>query len=555
MASFAELLLKRTGLGTLKGFYEHCRKPMETQQKLLQDIIRNNMDTAYGKKHNFNQINSISDFQKKVPVQTYEDLQPYIDAALNGESNQLTAQAPVLYATTSGTTGIPKYIPVNKDSKNSKSQLMRVWLSKIVQDHPSVLSGRIFTMVSPEVEGYSPAGTPWGSESGHGYRSMPKMMQVLYSAPYEVFEIKDYDAKYYSMLRIGAGQDVTILYTVNPSTVLLLAQRLGEYSEPIIRDIHDGTLSKQFDISAEIRAIIQKGLKPDPKQAKRLEKAAAQDGKLLPKNVWPNMQMIGCWKGGSVGMYLKKFPQYYPEDIAIRDIGYFSSENRGSVPLSDRGASGVLAVPTNLYEFSHVDDTGDDRKMLTIDQLEEEEEYYIYVTTEAGLYRYEMNDIIKVHAFFENTPIIRFIQKGKGMVSFTGEKLAEVQVIKSVEQALESISGQYEFIAAVGEVIDTTPQYKFLIEFEKPPTKEDARRFAKEIDYRLGIINIEYSAKRVSGRILPCVLAAIPGGEFNKYRKRMVDKGRLDGQFKILRLTKDTSFGDEFKIDFTVSAK
>ena len=102
---------------------------------------------------------------------------------------------------------------------------------------------KVMSVVSPEIESYSKAGIPCGAESGQGYRSMPRMAKSSYSAPYEVYALEDYDAKYYTLLRLAAAQSLNFIYAVNPSTILLLAKTLSLHSEAIIRDIRDGTLS------------------------------------------------------------------------------------------------------------------------------------------------------------------------------------------------------------------------------------------------------------------------------------------------------------------------
>ena len=222
--------------------------------------------------------------------------------------------------------------------------------------------------------------------------------------------------------------------------------------------------------------------------------------------------------------------------------------------MTDAGVSGPLSIATNFFEFLPEDHSGqpsgDD--LLTIDQLEEGKNYYIYVTTLAGLYRYDMNDIVQVMGYYENTPMIRFIQKGKGVVSFTGEKLYESQVIQAVENALIEISGKYEFIVAFGELEDDTPRYTFLVEFDDSPNDEKAMRWLKEIDAQLQKLNIEYHGKRDSKRLLPAALKIVRPGEFAAYRKRMVEGGKLDGQFKTLKLTKDSQFAAEFGSDRTL---
>jgi hypothetical protein len=88
------------------------------------------------------------------------------------------------------------------------------------------------------------------------------------------------------------------------------------------------------------------------------------------------------------------------------------------------------------------------------EQLAVGRRYFVYVTNASGLYRYEMNDIVEVAGHYGNTPLIRFVQKGKGVVSFTGEKLYEVQVIAAVDKALATLRGPHLFIAAVAELVD-----------------------------------------------------------------------------------------------------
>ncbi|MGH7795179.1 MAG: GH3 auxin-responsive promoter family protein [Candidatus Binatia bacterium] len=551
MSLLVNIIFSFLGPRTLAKFCDECRRPSEIQERLLKHIITKNSKTKFGKAHGFSNIGSFGHFQRRIPITGYEELRPYIDASLHGEPNQLTAGRPVFFATTSGTTGTPKYIPVTPESRQLKSYLMRVWLSAMQRDH-RLFNGRILTMVSPEVESYAPCGTPCGAESGHAYKNIPKAIKSLYSCPYEVYEIKDYEAKYYCLLRIAAGQTISLIYSCNPSTVLLLGQRLGQFTEAITRDVRDGTLSREFDVPGDLRVAIERQLSPDPARAGSLEKAASDGGgKLLPKHVWPEMAAIACWKGGTVGMYIDKFDQYYPAGLPVRDIGYFASEHRGSVPMTDEGSSGVLAIPTNVYEFLPADE---DRKpkgaeLLTVEELEEGKQYHIYVTTTAGLYRYDMNDIVEVTGFYENTPLLRFVQKGKGVVSFTGEKLYESQVLASVDHAFAPMLGRYEFIAAVGEVRDGKPRYAFLVEFDLSLPDAEAKAILASLEEALRSYNIEYASKRESMRLDPPVLRIIKPGEFDRYRKRAVEKGKSDGQFKILRLTTDVRFAAEFEAE------
>jgi len=444
-----------------------------------------------------------------------------------------------------------KVLKITRDRMDARAM-------QALKDHPKVLSGKILAIVSPEIEGHTTSKIPFGAESGHGYRSMPKVMASSYSCPYEIYSINNYETKYYILLRIAASQSITFIYTVNPSTVLLLAQKLGQYTERIIRDVRDGTLNPEQPAPSDLHNLLKPYTRPDIEQARFLEKAAKKGGGiLLPKYVWPKLAAIGCWKGGSVGIYLSGFSQYYPENIPVRDCGYYASEHRGSVPVTDEGSSGILAIPTNVYEFypADRDEKPQGEDLLRAHQLKKGKQYFVYVTTMAGLYRYDMNDIIEVTGFYEKTPLIRFVQKGKGVVSFTGEKLYEAQVMAAVEKAFQTYTGNFEFIAAVGQMREEVPGYLFLVEFENQPQESESRKLAYRIEKALCEFNIEYETKRKSGRLEPIMLGVVRHGTFYAYRKRSVENGKKDGQFKILKLTEDKDFAGNFPVEKTFNAE
>jgi hypothetical protein len=534
---------------SLRHFDALCRTPVQAQDRLLRQILETNADTEFGRHHGFGGITSFQQFQEGVPISTYEDLEPYITEEMQGRPNQLTKDPPVLFTTTSGTTGNRKYIPMTREGKQAKSHLTWLWFCGLYRDHPGIVGGRILSVVSPEVESHAPSGVPIGAESGHAYRTMPGPVKSMYTAPYGVFAIEDYEAKYYTLLRLAAGQDISCIATVNPSTVLLLGDRLAQHTEPIIRDVRDGTLSSEFSVAQELRDSLH--LRPDPERARHLERAAAAGGgPLRPGLAWPKLAAVGCWKGGTVGAYLAKFDTLFPQGLPVRDFGYYATELRGSVPLSDQGDAGTIAIGTNVLEFHPAgeDRAPEGRELLRVEQLEEGRRYFVYVTNASGLYRYEMNDIVEVAGHDRQTPLIRFIQKGKGVVSFTGEKLYEVQVIAAVDKALAALRGRYHFIAAVAELVDgTTPRLIFLVEFDDPIGDHDGVALVDQLDTALGEQNDEYLTKRRSLRYGAPIIRVVRPGEFDRYRRRMVETGqRADGQFKVLRLTSEMSFGAEF---------
>ena len=546
----AKLLFNLIGPRTLGRFDARCKRPLSEQEELLQSIVDANAETVFGRCCQFQKIGSFRDFQRQVPLMEYEELEPFVDAARRGEPAQLTRETPAFYAKTSGTTGASKYIPVTKTSRRAKAGLMRVWLSAFFRDHRPALDGKILQVASPEVEDLAPDGTPCGAETGHAYRNMPRVMRGLYPVPYEVCEIPDYEARYYTYLRLALMHSLTAIGTPNPSTILMLFRRLAAQTERLVRDVRDGTLDRELVVLPEIRRQLEEELAPNPERAAFLERAAtAGDGHLTAREVWPDLQALACWKGGSVGSYLDQLAPSLPEGLPVRDLGWLSSECRGSVPLSDEGDSGPLSVATNVYEF--LPERAEQPRptdLLTVAQVEVGGRYQVYVTTSGGLYRYAMHDILEVTGFHQNTPCVRFVQKTEGILSFTGEKLTEAQVLGAAEEILAMRGNHRQFIAAVGRppTRGADPYYLFLVEYDAPPGGGDAVRTARELDGALARRNSEYASKRASGRLGGVVLRVLEPGQFEEFYGRAIQGGAHDGQFKILRLTDDEEFASSF---------
>ena len=113
---------------------------------------------------------------------------------------------------------------------------MDIWTYYIARDYEDLFRGKILAIVSPEVERCTERGLPCGAETGHAYKNMPALIKKLYAIPYSVFEIKDYMAKYYCILRLAMEQDVSSIATMNPSTIVLLCQKVEIYKDMIIED-------------------------------------------------------------------------------------------------------------------------------------------------------------------------------------------------------------------------------------------------------------------------------------------------------------------------------
>ncbi len=315
-----------------------------------------------------------------------------------------------------------------------------------------------------------------------------------------------------------------------------MAELGDRQSETFIRAIHDGKLGIE-DMAAlsahdrEVCTQLQNAQKANPTWAKGLEQARAKEGVLRPKDIWPNLKLIGCWLGGSCGVQANRLIDWYG-DVAFRDPGFRATEATMSVPIRDSTAEGVLALNANFYEFIPVEEIDSaSPRVLLADELEVGAHYYILLTTRGGLCRYDINDIIEVTGTYHNSPLVAFLRKGRDMVNITGEKLHVNQVYQAAQRASEHMNWQWEQIQLIPDA--EAARYDLLVE---PLNGECAlqalRDFALAFDAELSGLNMEFAHKRKSRRLhLPRVHHMRPGWS-KDHQRADVAGGKRDGQYK-----------------------
>ena len=171
-------------------------------------------------------------------------------------------------------------------------------------------------------------------------------------------------------------------------------------------------------------------------------------------------------------------------------------------------------------------------------EIELNKDYYIFVTTQNGLYRYFINDIIRVTGKYHSTPTIKFIQKGDGVVSLTGEKLYEDQVNIAVLKVIKKYSLKIKFYVMVAY----SEELKYRLYIQQPFKAV----YAQEIEKELYLLNIEYMEKRKSGRLMPLEVVCVEKGTAEEFKKYNLDKGQREGQFKLIRLLSDKDCNFDF---------
>ena len=514
------------------------------QQEHLLRILAANSNCDYGRKHNFSSIQSIKEFQQAVPVNDYDDLHPYITRAAAGEQNVLTAEPPFMFATTSGTSGARKLIPVTRSYVKEFRRASVVSGFNLLKHYPGVAKGVALSVFSPAEDSRTEAGIPCGAISGRLYLEEPPLVKKYVSPiPYDVFVISDYESRYYTLLKCALALPITSIYTLNPSTIMIIARRLQTFGESLVKDVFDGTLSTPTALPHQIKESVSRFNRPDPAKARMLS-ALLEKGQLTPPRVWPGLSMISCWTKAAASFYLQDFPQFFG-DTPICDITYGASEGRGTVCLSP--TEQLLAIRSHFFEFIEEEsiDAANPR-VYVADELETGRNYYILFTTAGGLYRYNINDIVKVVGWQNNAPLIEFLHKGGNISSFTGEKITESQVTKAVLSASRRLGVRTRFFTVVPQ-FRPEPHYELLIECEASnlsPAGDDAAldenvlvlKLADVVDACLGEENIEYLAKRESKRLLKFDVRMLRQGTYEHIRKTLVALGTPDAQIKVSHL-------------------
>ncbi len=530
------------------------RNPRRTSEQTLRGILNYAKDTVYGREHHFADILAAKDdkelyalYQKYVPAQEYEALRPYVERHKNGEANVLFPGKPIMYATTSGTTKEPKWVPITDVYLNSVyGKMTKVWLFNFIKNRPKVFTGKIVSIVGKVIEGYAPDGTVFGSVSGVTQRDCPKFVKKLYASPADVFSITDYNARYYAIMRMGIERNITLIVTANPSTIVEMQNNVNEFYDQYVDDIEHGTLNKDLNISPEIRAAIQPYLKPNPERAAELRALKQKYGTVLPKHYWPNLQILNTWKCGNTKVYVDKFQHSFPEQMLHQEFGYFSSECRFGLVLDDTNNT-VLFPHFHYYEFIEEHDLENEHPhFLQLHELEQGKRYCPFVTTYAGLYRYNMNDLVEVGPNFENTPTVHMIQKVNGIVTMTGEKLHERQFIEAVHTAEKELQMPVKFFVGFADL--SISAYHFYYEFEDlATTQQQAEQFTQKVDQVLQQSNIEYKAKRESFRVKDPVTHRLQRESFEHFKAQCIAEGARDGQFKMNLLMQDEKRHAKFK--------
>ena len=485
--------------------------PEEAQQRVLTNILRGARGTAFAAHHRLSRVHDLAGFRRQVPIRDYAGHLPYIQRVAAGERRVLTRQPVRQFLETSGTTGPAKWIPVTDAYARGVKDAQTLWVIGLLREHEELAEGSALTLISPAVKGHTAGGIPYGSNTGRMHLAQPWWVRFRYPVPYEVYCLDDAEARLYTVLRFALQADVRSLTTANPTTLLLIARKLQQWSEPLARDLEGGTLA-HGPARRLPRAFTQR--------LRRKLKTRPAPSDWRPARLW-RLAAINCWTGGSAGFFLDHLPQALGADLPVRDVGITASETYAAISLSHTWPGCVAWPLGELLEFVAPDDS-----LHTLGELESGVDYRLVISGTHGLYRYDLGDMVRVVGRFRRTPVLSFLRRAGNVLSVTGEKVTESHVL----QAMVGASRACGFTPrgfTVRVQMAQVPRYQVALE-----GSEDPAALASAFDIALQDANVEYAAKRENGRLAPASAWGVPDGTYAALRALATAAGTPDGQYK-----------------------
>jgi hypothetical protein len=483
---FAKLIHKKT--------QKWANKPIETQQKVFHDLIKQAAQTQFGKEHQFETIKTFDDYCKRVPVRDYEDLKPYIERVVKGEENVLWKGKPLYFAKTSGTTSGAKYIPLTKESMLFHIEAARNAILSYIHEtgNADFVDGKmIFLQGSPILEEKN--GIKFGRLSGIVAHFVPRYLQKNRLPSWETNCIEDWETKVDVIVEETFSQNMTVISGI-PSWVQMYFEKLHEKGNKKV-----GEIFKNFHL------FIYGGVNYEPYRSK-FENLIGR--KIDSIELFP----------ASEGFF------------AYQD----SQKEKGMLLLLNAGI---------FYEFIKADEFfTENYKRYTIGDVELGVNYVMIISTNAGLWAYNIGDTVQ----FNSLQPYRIIVSGriKHYISAFGEHVIGKEVEAALQEAMEGTTVRVNEFTVAPQITPTNelPYHEWFIEFENKP--DDMESFALKIDVAMRRQNIYYD-DLIVGKVLRTL--KITSVEKNGFQRYMKSVGKLGGQNKIPRLSNDRKIVDELE--------
>ena len=493
MLSLKSALAKPFAKRIYKKVQKWANNPIETQNKVFQDLISEATSTQFGQDHDFVSINNHEDFVKRVPVRDYEALKPYVEKMVAGEEDILWKGKPIYFAKTSGTTSGSKYIPITKESMPSHVEAARNAILFYIHEtgNSKFVDGKmIFLQGSPVLNEQN--GVQLGRLSGIVAHYVPKYLQKNRLPSWETNCIEDWERKVDAIVEETLPENMTIISGI-PSWVQMYFEKLQQKTGKKVGDIF-----KNFNL------FIFGGVNYEPYRAK-----------------FENL----------IGRKVDSIELYPASE------GFFAFQDK----QNEKGM--LLQLNSGIfYEFIKADEFFDENpKRITVKDVEVGINYVMIISTNAGLWAYNIGDTVE----FTSTKPYRVIVSGriKHFISAFGEHVIGKEVEQAMQEATLNSNVRISEFTVAPQISpkEGLPYHEWFIEFENEP--ENLSALAKKIDESLQKQNSYYFDLIKGGVLQPLKITKVKHGGFQEYMKSI---GKLGGQNKLPRLSNDRKIVEGF---------
>ena len=493
--SFASWVLKQR-IHQIELFLKY---PNEVQEELLMNLVHASAHTVVGIKYAFSSIKSYETYASRVPVSTYEDLEPLIEQTRKGEQNVFWNTPIKWFAKSSGTTNAKsKFIPVSAEAledchyKGSKD-LLCLYLNN--NENSQLFTGKSLRLGGSS-QIYEDNNSFFGDLSAILIENMPIWAEFSSTPSNKVSLMSQWEAKIPAIIKETMHENVTSFAGV-PSWMLVLLNKILEES-----------------------------------------------GKDNLLEVWPNLEVY--FHGG---VSFDPYREQYKTIVPTKNFNYYEIYNasEGFFAIQDLNNSNDLLLMLDygiFYEFIPMDTFGTEhQKVVRLSEVSLLKNYAIVITTNSGLWRYLIGDTVRFTSL--NPYRIRVTGRTKHFINVFGEEL----MVENTDQAIAKACHQTQ-----SEVIDYTVApvfmegrekgaHEWMIEFKRKP--ENIEDFARNLDEALQSLNSDYEAKRYNNMTLnPLVVNVARSGLFYDWLK---DHDKLGGQHKIPRLSNQRDYLEQLK--------
>lgn len=422
----------------------------ETQEDVLGTILRANQDTLYGQQFGFSKIRNANEFREKVPFCSYEDITKYIDLIMNGRVDVLFPGHPVCLQPTSGTASASKHIPFTTMLQEQFRAAILPWLCDLYQNEPGLAMGPWYWSLSPMSTPFlvSDAGVAVGFPDDAAYLGceLGKLLRGCFAVPSEITQVADPElARKLSLTFLLRLKNLALISIWNPTFFSILLSSWNNSGPEIAKAIESGELPGVDSLEVELYAKLQSGFGGGSKSRAREILEILGNGEILDQisfassKLWPHLKTLSCWVDAEAKAAAKRLETRFPA-AQIQPKGLIATEGIVSIPLMAADYP-VLAIRSHFYEFSPLDQKD---VTLTADELSTGEMYQVVLTTGGGLYRYRLGDVVKIHGYYRNAPILEFLGRGHTTSDHYGEKLHQLHVAKVLREVLSDLEeGSY----------------------------------------------------------------------------------------------------------------